>query len=127
MRLPFTILVSVAIVTVVWADTIVNVQRRPEIVVTLDADSNTVSVVTGVTYIVDIPKPDGIGGFHDEVHFDSLAAVLANSSIVTNTIMQRAVPWNVIFNAHWNLADPDDINFTANPPVVLTNVQERVQ
>ena len=127
MKLPFIILAAVAIGAVVFADTVVNVARRPEITVTLDADSNTVSVVTGVTYIVDIPKPDGIGGFHDEVHFDSLADVMKNPSVVTNTIMQRATPWNVIFNAHWNLADPDDINFTANPPVVTTNVQERAQ
>ena len=123
MKLPFTILAAVAIGAVVWADTVVNVQRRPEIVVTLDADSNTVSVVTGVTYIVDIPKPDGIGGFHDEVHFDSLAAVMENPSVVTNAILQRATPWNGIFNAHWNLVNPDDINFAADPPMVTTNVQ----
>lgn len=39
----------------------------------------------------------------------------------------RATPWNNIFNAHWNLANPDDINFAADPPVITTNVQERAQ
>lgn len=105
------------------AETVIYVQRQPLWKVTLDANSNEVACATCLTrvkYIVDIAKPDGVGGFHDEVEFDSFQNCLDNPSIVTNTILTRATPWRKIFNVPWDFEN-GKIVFSVLPLLINTN------
>ena len=105
------------------AETVIYVQRQPVWLVTLDANSNEVVCAdceTQVVYKVDIAKPDGVGGFHDEVPFPSFQNCLANPSIVTNTILTRATPWRKIFNVPWDF-EHGKINFSVLPLQINTN------